>query len=220
MPKALQITSQIVFLLLFVILVITGKVQLWMGIFVLSVILALLFGRFYCGWLCPINTVMKTVTGLKNRLSLKGLKAPSFLTKPLTRYIVLLIFALTFIFVMATGKKLPVLPALLACGVILTFLFPESLWHRYLCPYGTILSLTGSKAKLSLKIDADNCIQCGICQKVCPAQAVKGKDTFSIDKGSCLLCLDCLQKCPKKAIKYSSRRNPYDRDEILLHDFQ
>ncbi|NSW92164.1 MAG: 4Fe-4S binding protein, partial [Firmicutes bacterium] len=26
-----------------------------------------------------------------------------------------------------------------------------------------------------LKIDADNCIQCGICQKVCPAQAVKGK---------------------------------------------
>lgn len=220
MPKALQIASQIVFLLLFVILVVTGKVQLWMGIFILSVILALFFGRFYCGWLCPINTVMKLVTGLKNRLSLKNLKTPSFLTKSLTRYIVLLIFALTFIFIMATGKKLPVLPALLACGIILTFLFPEGLWHRYLCPYGTILSLTGSKARLSLKIDTDSCIQCGICQKVCPAEAVKGTDDFSVDKGSCLLCLDCLHKCPEKAIKFNLGRNPYDRDKILLHDYR
>ncbi len=203
MSKTVPITSQIVSLLLFIILIITGKVQLWMGIFLSSVILALFFGRFYCGWLCPINTVMKAVTGLKNRLSLKSLSPPAFLTRPVVRYIVLFLFVLTFVFAAATGKKLPVLPVLLACGVILTFFFPENLWHRYLCPYGTILSLAGSKTKKYLKIDANECIQCGICQKICPGEAVSKQDTFSIDKGQCLLCLDCMRNCPKKAIQYN-----------------
>lgn len=203
MSKALQVTSQIVFLILFIILIITDKVQLWMGIFVLSVIVALFFGRFYCGWLCPINTVMKFVTAFKNKLTLKSLKTPSFLTKPLIKYGVLLLFILTFVFVMITGKKLPVLPALLACGIILTLFFPESLWHRHLCPYGTILSFTSSKARFFLKIDAGKCVQCGICKKVCSGDAVNKQATYSIDKGLCLLCLDCMRKCPKKAIQYS-----------------
>lgn len=203
MSKALQITSQIVFLILFGILLFSGKVQLWMGVFLSSVILALFFGRFYCGWLCPINTVMKLLTALKNKLSLKSLMPPSFLTKPPIKYGVLLLFILTFIVVMVTGKKLPILPVLFICGVILTLFFSESLWHRYLCPYGTILTLTGSKTKLFLKINADKCIQCGICQKVCSGDAVNKQDIFSIDKGLCLLCDDCLRKCPKKAIKYS-----------------
>lgn len=205
MSKGWQTTSQIVFLILFIILIITGKVQLWMGIFILSVVIALFFGRFYCGWLCPINTVMKAVTALKRKFSLKSLTPPHFLTNPFIRYTSLLLFVLTFIFIMVTGQKLPILPFLLALGVALTLFFPEYLWHSYLCPYGAIFTLTGSKAKKSLQIPSDQCVKCGSCLNllVCPGNAIKIKDnTFSIDKGQCLLCFDCVRTCPKNIIQY------------------
>lgn len=49
---------QLIFLGVFVMLIKLGKLQLWFAIFLISIIATPLFGRFYCGWLCPINTLM------------------------------------------------------------------------------------------------------------------------------------------------------------------
>src|SRR5690554_545500 len=148
----LQIFTQMVFLALFILLFINGRVQLWMGIFLLGIIASLLFSRIYCGWVCPINTSMRAVTWIKKKLKIKSLKIPEFLTKGWVSFVILGLFIAVFIFTMKTGKKLPVLPALFAIGVFITFFFPEELWHRYLCPFGTILSFPGSKAKRSMSI--------------------------------------------------------------------
>jgi len=203
MAKVLQLISQIMFLTLFIIFMIIGKVQLWMVIFIAGIIIALFFGRFYCGWICPINTVMKIVAKLKERFSIKSFNSPSFLTKSFVRYIVLLLFLIIFIFVMFTGKRLPVLPFLFTFGIVISVFYSESLWHRYICPYGTILSIAGSKSKHYLKINTDNCISCGICKKVCPALAIDKNDAYSINKSFCLLCLECTRKCPKNTIHYN-----------------
>jgi ferredoxin-type protein NapH len=191
------------FLLLFSMLVVLGRVQIWMGIFLLSVILTLFFGRFYCGWICPINTVMNFVAKIKSQLHLKGLTIPEFVKKPFYRYGMLTAFILAFIFVMASGKKLPVLPGLLVIGAFLTVFYPENLWHRHLCPYGTILHMVGKLSKRHYTVAEDLCIACGICRKACPAEALQlyeGK--YVIAKSECLVCGSCDAKCPKKAIRY------------------
>ncbi|NMD42396.1 MAG: 4Fe-4S binding protein [Firmicutes bacterium] len=208
MAKTWQKFSQIIFLVLFAVLIITGRMQLWMGLFALSVILALLFGRFYCGWICPINTLMKGIIWVKRKLKIGKFNTPFLITHPFFRYAFLAIFLLAFVFVMKTGRKLPVLPALLALGAGLTLFFPEELWHRYLCPYGTILNLTGSHSRRALTLDAGSCSGCGTCSKVCSAGAVgqtAGKK-YEIDRGLCLLCLDCVARCPQDAIQYHRRR--------------
>lgn len=204
MTKMWQRITQITFLVLFAVLIFTGKMQLWMGLFALSVILALFFGRFYCGWLCPINTLMKAVTWLKRRLKLGKLKMPRLLMYPFFRYGFLALFLIAFVFVMKTGRKLPVLPALLILGTGLTLFFPEELWHRYLCPYGTILHLTGARASRSLSMDTDQCSGCGLCGRICSGGAVRktAEGKFVIERGLCLLCLDCIDKCPQRAIHY------------------
>jgi len=89
------------------------------------------------------------------------------LTKLLTAFIV------AFIFVMVSGKKLPVLSGLLAIGVFFTVIFPESLWHGYLYPYGTILHMAGKLSKHYYKVADVFCITCGICRKICPAEAMQ-----------------------------------------------
>ncbi len=200
--RKLQVVTQTGAMVLFVVLLFTGRVQLWMGIFLGSAVLTLLFGRFYCGWLCPINTVMKLITEIKTRLKLKSFAVPETLKKPVFRYGMLAAFLLCFVMTAVGGRKLPVLPVLFACGVLLTVFFPEILWHRYLCPYGTILSLPGAKAIKHLRIDEKRCAECGVCQKVCPGGAIAENGGYSITKGLCLTGLECVYHCPEQAIRY------------------
>ncbi len=203
MKNKLQLIIQLTFLALFLFLVGTGRVQLWMGLFLLGVVLALLLSRLYCGWICPINTVMNGVSWVKKKLGLKGYKTPLTRTKPWIRYLVFALFVATFITSMVTGRQIPVLPALFAIGLILTFFFPEQLWHRYLCPYGTILSLPATTARYTMAIDQEKCTSCAICKKVCPADAVEVNDKqYTINKKECLVCLDCLANCKEGAISY------------------
>jgi len=203
MKKVVQRSIQSLFLALFVVLTVKGKIQIWMAIFVVSTLASLIFSRFYCGWLCPINTVLKPVTWAKKKLHIKSCKIPNFLKKTWVRIFMLVLFLGILAFTLKTGKKLPVLPISVALGFVLTLFFPEELWHRYLCPYGTILSLPSRKAKYGMKIDQEKCIGCGKCMKVCPSVAItKEEKKYSITKNDCLVCRACSEVCPVEAIPY------------------
>lgn len=203
MKKVVQRSIQILALTLFVVLAVIGKIQIWMGIFVLSALASLIFSRFYCGWLCPINTVLKPLTWAKKKLHIRGFKVPNFLKKTWVRIFMLVLFVGILAFTLKTGKKLPVLPLSVALGFSLTLFFPEELWHRYLCPYGAILSLPSRKATYGMKIDQEKCISCGKCMKVCPSAAIaKDEKKYSITKNDCLVCRACAEVCPVDAITY------------------
>ncbi len=209
MVSRLQLIIQLLFLAFFVVLISSGQVQVWVGIFLLGVIASLLLGRIYCGWFCSINTVMNGMSWIERRLGIKKQKTPQFLTKPWIRYTVLLLFIAAFAFSMISGRPIPALPALFVAGIILTLFFPEELWHRYLCPYGAILSLPARKAKFNMEIDQEKCDSCGICKKVCLANAVQASEkVYSIQGNNCLVCLDCSTHCRQDAISYRSYK-PY-----------
>ena len=203
MKRIVQRSIQILFLALFVVLSVMGKIQIWMGIFVLSALASLVFSRIYCGWICPINTVLKPITWIKDTLHIKSFKIPNFLKKTWVRIFMLLLFLGVLGFTIKTGKKLPVLPISVALGFTLTLFFPEELWHRYLCPYGTILSLSSRKAAFKMEIDQSTCISCGKCMKVCPSVAItKEGKKYNITKSDCLVCRACSEVCPVDAITY------------------
>ena len=110
MKKAIQRSVQVASLLFFILLIFKGRVQLWMLIFASSTLLTLLFSRFYCGWICPINTVIRPISWVKRRLRVKRQKMPTWIEGDIPRNIVLVLFLATMAFVFKTGKKLPILP--------------------------------------------------------------------------------------------------------------
>ena len=51
-------------------------------------------------------------------------------------------------------------------------------------------------------VDADVCIRCGKCQKVCPVDNIKGTPPEWLHTGKCTSCLACYHYCPVHAINY------------------
>jgi NAD-dependent dihydropyrimidine dehydrogenase PreA subunit len=50
-------------------------------------------------------------------------------------------------------------------------------------------------------IDPDECIMCGVCEEVCPDEAIsEADDTFVIDPEKCTDCGTCEPECPVDAI--------------------
>ena len=61
-------------------------------------------------------------------------------------------------------------------------------------------------------VDADVCIQCGKCEKVCPVDNIKGTPPVWLHNGRCTSCLACYHYCPVHAInfgKITRRRDQY-----------
>ncbi|WP_238881655.1 EFR1 family ferrodoxin [Clostridium sp. YIM B02551] len=66
-----------------------------------------------------------------------------------------------------------------------------------------------------------NCISCGTCSKVCPANNIVMKDGKPEWQHKCEACLACMQWCPKQSIQYkevTETRGRYHHPEISLKE--
>lgn len=206
--KVIRVLVQILFLVVFLILMFVGKAQLWMGFIFVSIILAAFFGRFYCGWACPINTVMRPFVWISKKLGLQR-KTPEVLKLGKIRMLVFALFLVGLgytIYTITQGRKFPLPLIIIPMGVITAFFINERSWHRYLCPWGVLLSITARFSKRAIKAN-NGCLSCSACERICPGDAIRVEKNqkASIDPTYCLLCMDCTSACPVKVLSYTDK---------------
>jgi formate hydrogenlyase subunit 6/NADH:ubiquinone oxidoreductase subunit I len=116
----------------------------------------------------------------------------------------LAVFILLMVGVKRAGINVPLLPAMLGVSLAVSLIFEEYLWHRTICPFGTLLSLSSAAAKKGFTINESVCIDCGLCEKSCPVEAISHEqDVRHIDERECIGCLACMRVCPVDAVSYS-----------------
>lgn len=197
---------RIIFLALFLFLLANGKVVLWLALFGVSLVVALIFGRIYCGYVCPMNTIMIPVEWLSKKLKLQIPNTPKWLKSGYLAWITLFIS----IVMMLLSKRLlhidlPILSFWLVVSVLITLRYKPEVFHNLICPFGAFQRIFGRFARLSEKVDKDACIGCKLCEKVCPSNAilVSSEDKEAMIKTAlCNQCTNCQQVCPKSAIHY------------------
>ncbi len=197
---------RILFLALFIFLLANGKVILWLALFAVSLIAALIFGRVYCGYVCPMNTLMIPVEWLSKKLKLQTTNTPKWLKSGYFAWITLAIS----IAAMLLSKRLlqinlPVLPFWLVVSVLVTLRYRPAVFHNLICPFGALQRVFGRFARLSKKVDKTACIGCKLCEKACPSDAIivtAENDKAVINKALCHQCTKCQQVCPREAINY------------------
>ena len=232
----IRIITQILFLGIFVLLFFTKRMQLWIFIFGAGVLVSVFFSRFYCGWVCPIGTLMRFQTWIykifKNRgtgplihdkskqsrdlspstsllSKVKRLKTPEFMKSPIFKWVLLIAFIVLMLMTRMIQLKINIILYVVAAGVLVSLIFEEAFWHKYLCPYGTILNLTTRKAPFKLQIDESKCISCGLCQKECINNCIVTLENKKrhVENKDCIMCHKCQTVCPTGAIVYKRNCN-------------
>lgn len=183
----------------------------------IPIVLSLFFGRFFCSWVCPVNSLLELVHALIKKTGHKALNL-KILTNPNLRYLLLAIglilpfFGYTlfpyilpyailgrWFYYLSIGVLF--LPGLTFLLTLLLFdLIQKGFWCSYLCPTGALLSLTGRKRLVKIKHEEASCRErCSLCKQVCRWNA--NPKTRQIT--NCTNCGLCVQKCPGKALQFS-----------------
>jgi polyferredoxin len=196
---------RILFLGLFIFLILSGNMMLWLALFGVSLIVAIFFGRLYCGYVCPMNTVMIPVYWLSKKLKFQTSNTPKWLKKGFLPWIVLGIsISAVLLSKRVLHIDLPILLIWLAISILVTIRYKPEVFHNLICPFGVLQKLFGRFAILSKKVDKDVCIGCKKCEKVCPSSAIVVEDNkkAEISTKLCHQCTNCSEICPTSAIKY------------------
>ncbi len=204
----IRIITEIIAFVAFIFLSVQGRIQIWLLIFGGFVAISFILGRMYCGWICPIETFLRPIVWSKKKLNIRSAKTPIILRNSWFRWLVLVSVLAIMLFSRMTGIQINFILFILGAAVVLTLFFEENFWHRFLCPYGTILSITSRFSIFRMRVDKSKCISCGKCSEVCPSYAAQKKnneDKYTIEKKECLTCFRCQNVCPTKAINYTKK---------------
>jgi len=164
----------------------------------------LISGRVFCGQICPVGAVQELLSGVPvKKIKVRNNKFPK-----LVRASVFIVLAaggiLSFGASEYTGTSYFFGLLFYSAGffIFLVFLIISAFVYRpfcrFICPYGLIFSILGIFSRNKI-IRTESCINCGKCEKICPAGVAGRYD----NKDECYLCGRCLAVCPVDgALKY------------------
>lgn len=148
--------------------------------FALPILFALFFGRTFCASVCPLGAVQELVV-------LRPVNVPAWVDHALglLAYVYLglgVLFSATgtaFVicrydpFVAFFRRSGSANMLIFGACFLVVGVFIGRPYCRYLCPYGAILGLVSKVSKWHVKIPPEECIQCRLCEEVCPYGAIR-----------------------------------------------
>ena len=190
------------------------------AMFLLITFLAIsfLFRKAFCSWLCPVGTLSEYLGLLGKKLFGRNFRIWKWIDIPLRglKYFLLgfFVWAISTMsaaaianfmrsdYGLVAGVKMLNFfrylgeTGLIVIGILLiASMFVQNFWCRYLCPYGALLGFASLLSPVRIRREAEPCIDCAKCAKVCPSNLPVDK-LVTIKSAECTGCLECVAICP------------------------
>lgn len=186
----------------------------------------LLFGRFFCGWICPATLIYELNTNLAILLQRFGIQYGNRRFDKRIKYVVLglglILSAITGSVLVAAiyppaiiGRELYYAIALGGFGAGTVFFIGTLLFDllvarrgfcRFLCPGGALYSLLGHFRLVRIRRVVENCNDCAKCKAICEFGLNPLRDKFGQE---CNNCTACIAICPTNAMTFTLRPMDY-----------
>ena len=195
------------------------------GVLPVLVVYALLRGRAFCGWVCPVNLLLEGVDWLRKKLRIEA--SEHVLPRHVKVYVavgVLVLSALLSFPVFEALSPISFINKGLVLGsmtggvtllaiVVVELFWGHRVWCRALCPLGGFYEVVGKVGLVNVRIDHDKCIGCNKCKRACLCDpeilddVVAGTDAM-VRAGDCMACGKCVEACPTGALSLKFGRTP------------
>lgn len=187
----------------------TGALPIWFWLPLGVVVLTILFGRVFCGWICPVGAIVAQIPVRRSHLKLS-----QHLQKGRYLWLVFLLMLLLYSnwplfltpFHILTEELTRIwqgkFPYLLISMLLAGILFFPRFWCVYVCPTGILLVIL-SRWRLFHFVIGEGCIECKACESVCRSKAMSLEESKA--KEDCMLCGRCWQVCPVGMVKGQNR---------------
>lgn len=184
--------------------------------------MALVAGRAFCGWMCPLGTVQDLLAGWASRLTgekrhVPGKRSPALLPFHLPASIdrrlrMLKYGGLVLVMIGSLFTVYPPLHEFCAVRAIFSFhmtpllglslaafllisILVERAFCKYFCPLGAFLAVFNKISPLRIVTEPQRCTHCGRCDIECSMGIEQVPDnTRDLE---CIRCLDCLDTCAR-----------------------
>ena len=175
-------------------------------------LLIVIGGSIYCGWVCPFGTLQEFATKLGGLLGIKKKKMPKAVHNIAKhfRYVVLVLVSLisasiildimsyeprnTFISLL-TGNFPAILGFVSIIGFTLLSMIYERFYCKYLCYEGAKYGLFSLLRPVTIHKSEETCISCGKCDRSCPMD-IQVSQFNVLRSPNCITCLECVDACP------------------------
>ena len=187
-------------------------------LFVITLIVALLFRRSFCGLICPFGAIQEFFAKLGQKIFKRKLIMPATIDKPL-RYLKYVVLVVTVFYAWKTAglwmapydpwsayahlpeglasvwKKSAIGLIILVITVLGSLLY-DRFFCKYLCPMGALYGIVGKLSPFKVVRKENVCIDCGICNRVCPMN-IDVQHSLKVTTAECINCQICVLSCPK-----------------------
>lgn len=199
-----------------------GKTLYWPFIVtaLIPVLATVVFGRFFCGWICPATLVYELNDNFVTWLRKAGLPVSRRKFDTRLKYLVLAIGIILSVITGTIAFAAMYPPAIIGREIyyaialdgfgagmvffLLTLLFDLMVTRRgfcrYVCPGGALYSLLGRFRVLRIRRKVETCNDCAKCNVVCQFGLDPMRDDFGQE---CNNCSACIAVCPTDALGFT-----------------
>jgi ferredoxin-type protein NapH len=191
------------------------------GALLIILLYAVVGGRAFCGWVCPLNIVTDAANRLRRSAKLDTTPRPWAIKREARYWITAMTPVLSAIIGVAAFEWISPIGALhrgIIYGIGLGWAYVASVFLfdlfavkngfcGHLCPLGAFYSLIGRFGFLRIGYNRDKCTECMKCIDVCPEGQVLhmvGKESGLVRSGECLNCGRCIEVCDDNAVNFSN----------------
>jgi len=192
------------------------------GAAIITVFYAVIGGRAFCSWICPVNMVSDAANGLRRVLRINEVERRIIIDRHIRYWILALSIALSAMFGVAAFEFISPIGMLnrglifgigfggaVVAGVFLFDLFGiKNGFCGHLCPLGGWYSLIGHFSLIRVKHNQEKCTLCMKCTNICPEKPVLhmiGKRSGFVTMGECSNCARCIEVCDDDALNFDIR---------------
>jgi len=182
---------------------------------------ALIGGRVFCSWVCPMNIVTDLAGFLRVWAGFERLKQNLLFSRNIRYYVIVLALILSSVFGILAYEAISPLGVLqrsvifgMGFGFTLTlgvFLFDllalKNGFCGHICPLGGFYAVFSRFSLLRIRYESSKCTHCMRCKEICPEKQVldavgKAQDS-TVSSGECTRCGRCIEVCNDNAISFS-----------------